>query len=157
MRSLIALVMLLALAGPLSAQGRPNPERLREQVVARFIENFRNQAGLTDEQFAQFQTITRRSWQARRELEQRQRQVLQALEGQMRPGVAANPDSVATLIDTLIEIQAGQVARARTDQADYAAFLNPVQRAQLVLSFTRLERQIEQIVRRRMQQQQQGR
>lgn len=157
MRWLIALVMVLALAEPVSAQARPNPERLREQVVARFIENFRNQAGLTDEQFVQFQTVTRRSWQARRELEQQQRQILQALEGQMRPGVAADQDSVATLIDTLIEIQAGQVARARADQEDYAAFLSPVQRAQLVLSFTRLERQIEQIVRRRMQQQQQGR
>ncbi len=153
MRWLIALVALLALAEPMSAQVRPNPERLREQVVARFIENFRNQAGLTDDQFTRFQTVTRRSWQTRRELEQRQRQVLQAMEQQMRPGVAADPDSVTTLIDALLEIQEGQVARARADQEDYAAFLDPVQRAQLVLSFTRLERQIEQIVRRRMQQQ----
>lgn len=154
MRWLMALVTLVALAEPISAQARPTPERLREQVVARFIENFRNQAGLTDEQFARFQTVTRRSWRTRRELEQRQRQVLQALEGQMRPGVAADQDSVAALIDALLEIQTGQVARARADQEDYAAFLNPVQRGQLVLSFTRLERQIEQIVRRRMQQQQ---
>lgn len=151
MRWLAILGLATVLVAPVQAQERPAPERLREQVMRRFMENYRNQAGLTDEQFARFQDVTRRAWERRRELEQRERALLRALEGQMRPGVAADQDSVAALIDALIDAQAARVQHARSDQEEYAAFLNPVQRAQIVLAWTRLERQIQQIVRRRME------
>ncbi len=67
----------------------------------------------------------------------------------MRPGVAADPDSLNTLMDALIQVQADRVEQARTEQAEYAEFLTPVQRAQLTLSWRRLQGQIEQ-VRQRM-------
>ncbi len=151
MRWLAILGLATVLAAPVQAQERPAPERLREQVMRRFMENYRNQAGLTDEQFARFQDVARRAWETRRELEQRERALLRALEGQMRPGIAADQDSVAGLIDALIDAQAARVRHAQSDQEEYAAFLDPVQRAQLVLAWRRLERQIQQIIRRRME------
>jgi hypothetical protein len=149
MRAIMVLGLLAASSGAATAQGGPPADRLREQVVQRFMENYRVQAGLSDEQFGRVQTTVRRFWDERRDLEQRERQLLRGLEGQLRPGVAADPDSVTALIDELLQVQASRSALARREQEEFAAFLNPVQRAQLVLAFVRLERQIDQILQNR--------
>lgn len=151
MRTIVIAVGLGMLAGPLAGQVRQDPERLRAQVVQRFIENYRSQAGLTDAQFDRFQAGVRRQWEARRALEQREREILQALGGQLRPGIAADPDSVATLLGALENVQAERLGRLRSEQAEFREYLSPVQRAQLVLSFTRLERQIEDLIRQRVE------
>ena len=107
MRALPLVVLLLGMPVPAFAQGGPpGPERLREQVIQRFIENYRAQAGLTDQQFTQFQAAVRRSWDERRALQDRERAMLRALEAQMRPGVAADQDSVGRLLDGLVQLQA---------------------------------------------------
>jgi hypothetical protein len=151
MRSIFVAVGMALLAGPLAGQVRQDPERLREQVVQRFIENYRTQAGLTDAQFDRFRSSVRRQWEARRAVEQRERAIVQALGGQLRPGVAADPDSVTQLLDALEAVQAERVDRLRSEQAEFREYLSPVQRAQLVLAFTRLERQIEELIRQRME------
>jgi hypothetical protein len=148
-RALWVLAGLLAFTGAAAAQGGPPAERLREQVVQRFMENYRNQSGLTDEQFGQLQTVLRRSWEDRRASQERERALLRGLEGQMRPGVAAAPDSVTRLLDGLLQLQADRVDLARREQTLLAEFLAPVQRAQLVLALTRLENQIDQITQQR--------
>jgi hypothetical protein len=144
--------LFLVLGAPLAAQVGPGPERLREQVMVRFMNNFRNQAGLTDEQFASFQSAARTSWEARAQLQRREREILQALERQMRPGIAADADSVSALIEAAIQVQTDLVTQARADQVAYAEFLSPVQRGQLVLAWVRFERQVEEIVRQRLNQ-----
>jgi hypothetical protein len=63
--------------------------------------------------------------------------------------VAANSDSVAALIDRLLQVQADRVDLARREQVRFAEFLTPVQRAQLVLAVTRLENLIEDQARQR--------
>jgi hypothetical protein len=151
MRSILFAVGMALLAAPVAGQVRQDPERLREQVVQRFIENYRTQAGLTDAQFDRFRTSVRRQWEARRGVEQRERAIVQALGGQLRPGVAADPDSVTRLLDALEAVQAERIDRLRSEQAEFREYLSPVQRAQLVLSFARLERQIEDLIRRRME------
>jgi hypothetical protein len=86
------MVLLVGVFGavPLaSQQGRQDPERMREMVVQRFMENFRSQAGLTEEQFGRLQQSLGRTFQRRQELQHREQEVLQALQGQLRPGVAA--------------------------------------------------------------------
>lgn len=149
MRTLLVAALTLGAAGTAAAQGPPPVERLREQVVQRFLENYRVQAGLTDEQYARLQTAVRRSWEERRALQERERALMRGLEGQMRPGVAADADSVTQVLDALLEVQAQRVELARREQGEFAGFLSPVQRAQLVIAFTRLERQIEQVLERR--------
>jgi len=151
MRTILMAVAFGLLAGPLAGQAGPDPERLRAQIVQRFIENYRAQAGLTDAQFQRFQESVRRQWDARRALEQREREIVQALGGQLRPGVAADQDSVTALLDALVDVRTRQTDRLRAEQAEYAEYLTPVQRAQLVMAFARLERQIEDIIRQRIE------
>jgi hypothetical protein len=151
MRTALLAIGLVALSSAARAQEGPGPERLRAQVVQRFLENYRMQAGLTDEQHGKVQTIVRSSFERRRAIQERERDIVQRLEGQMRPGVAANQDSVTALLDRLLQIQSERVEQARAEQRECAQFLTPVQRAQFVLAFTRLEGQIEQVIRRRME------
>jgi len=149
MRTLFLAAILGAVAVPVAAQVRANPERLREQVVQRFLENYRRDAGLTDEQYGQLEAVVRRQWDARRELQERERALVGALEGQLRPGVAADRDSVARVLDRLTALQRERLERLGVEQDEVKAFLDPVQRAQLVLAFARLERQIQQLLQQR--------
>ncbi len=139
---------LLVVAGPARAQ-QPNAQRLREQVMQRFLQNYVEQAGLDEGQKTQFGDAIRRTFEQRQELQNTQRQILRAMEGQMRPGVAADQDSLMTLLDELVDIQMAQAALASRQRTTSAGFLDPVQQAQLVLALSRLDRQIQEIVRRR--------
>jgi len=157
MRTLTIGFVLLVLGGaPVIAQNPPvRRQQLQQQVVQRFMANFKGQAGLSDAQFERFQGIIQRSFQERSELMRRERDLWVALEGQMRPGVAANADSVDALIDGILLVQEERTRQARAEQEEYADFLNPVQRAQLTLSWRRFQMQIDRV--RGMGQQQQQR
>jgi hypothetical protein len=150
MRTVMLALALVLPAAPLGAQVRQDPERLREQVVQRFLENYRTQAGLSDDQYGRLEAVVRRQWQARRELQERERAIVGALQGQLRPGVAADRDSVGRLLDQLSALQRERVERLEVEQEEVKAFLDPVQRAQLVLAWARLERQVQELVQQRM-------
>ena len=144
--------LLVATAGPVAAQDRPNREMLLRQVVERFMENYRAQAGLTDEQNERFRAALRRSFEERRETQRTERDAWRALEGQMRPGVAADPDSLEALIGAIVDARARSIERLRAELDEFATFLNSVQRAQLLISMERLQRNAEEIIRRRLEQ-----
>lgn len=141
------------LVGSLGAQNQPGPQRrqLLQQVIERLLENGRVQAALTDEQFERYQEIARRSIANRNEIQNLERGLWRALEGQMRPGVAADEDSATALIDSLIAVPGQRVRLMRAEQREYAEFLSPVQRAQLMLIHRRFENNIQQILQRRLQ------
>jgi hypothetical protein len=146
-------IAVAVLAAPALAQGRPGmqQEQLRMQIMQRFTTNYRHSAALTDEQFEQFSGVTQRTFEQRAQSQQRERDLWLALEGQMRPGVAADADSLTTLMDGLFDIQAERIEHARAAQAEYAEFLSPVQQAQLMLALRRFMFQIEGVRRRMMQ------
>jgi hypothetical protein len=124
-------------------------EALQEQIVQRFVQNYRVQAGLTDQQTERFMHILERSFQDRREIESHLRELFGALEGQLRPGVAANPDSLSALLGEIRATRERQITLLNEYQQEFAEFLTPVQQGQLVLSLERLQRQIEAIIMRR--------
>ena len=152
MRALAIIMALGVLPGIAAAQVRQNPEQLRAQITQRFMENYRQQAGLTDEQFVKFQASVRRHWDERRDLQQREMQTMQALGAQLRPGIAADEAEVTHLLDEVVAVQQQRVDQFRTEQKDLATYLSPVQRAQFVVAFARLEQQIQQLMQRRMEQ-----
>ena len=147
-------VLLFVATLPLSAQvrpgGTPNRAALQRQIIERIIANYANQAGLTDEQLTRVRQAVASSFTAQREVEARQRQLILSLERQLRPGVAANEDSLATLITALTENRQAMVDLRKRNQEEYAAFLDPVQQAQLVLMLERFSRQVENQLRRRL-------
>ena len=150
---LLALVAGVVFAGPVGAQNQPGPQRrqLLQQVIERLLENGRAQAGLTDEQFGRYREIARRSIARRNEIQGRERALWRALEGQMRPGVAADEDSATALIDSLVAVPGQLVDLMQAEQREYGEFLTPVQRAQLILIHRRFENNIQQILQRRPQ------
>ena len=142
----LSMAAVLVLAGPAAAQNPPmRRQALQQQVVERFLTNYRAQAALTDDQFERLRETLRASFEARNALAQRERETFQELESQMRPGVAADEARATDLLDDLVRIQAERAERARTEQQLYTEFLSPVQRGQLTLAWQRLQMQMERV------------
>ena len=146
MRYLVSLALVAVLAAPLSAQ-EPQMRRqmLREQVMERFMVNLRTQAGLNDEQLERVKATFREGAEYRAELNLRERDVLRALEGQMRPGIAADVDSVEALLESVLHLREQRAARDRQEQEALAVFLTPVQRAQVMMAWHRFQMQVERV------------
>lgn len=134
----LVLAGLVALAAPLSAQDEELPrEALRQRFEERFGQQVKQQLGLTDAEAIKLRDVSQ-TWAAkRRALESEERGLKQALQGQLRPGVAANQDSVARLAQRLVDLKVTYAQTYRDELKDWA-FLTPVQRAQLVVMRERL-------------------
>jgi hypothetical protein len=143
-RSMVgALTLLMALAAaPLHSQepgaGRPRLEELRRRVRERFAERVQLDLSLTNDQMRQLRGTVGKFGVRRRDMESRQRTLREALAGQLRPGVGASPDSVARLTDQLMGLRVHYAETFREEQAELARFLDPVQRARILVLRERL-------------------
>ena len=145
------MTLCLMVFGQIAVAQGPGMRRqeLQQQVVQRFMQNVRAQAGLSDEQFERFGEVTRDSFDQRTVLARREQALWRALEGQMRPGVAANADSLGVILDGIIAAQEERAALTRADVEQFKEFLDPVQRAQVMLAYHRLQMQIDRILQGR--------
>jgi hypothetical protein len=148
--SLTTLLVLATTAAGAQAGPPANRAALQRQVIERLITNFGNQAALSEEQLTRVRVAVAETFAERREIEMRQRQFILALERQLRPGVAANEDSLATVIVAIHETKQALLDATKARQEAFATFLDPVQQAQLVLMLERFQRQVENQLRRRM-------
>ena len=107
MRPFMAPLLLALSVGVTSAAAQDTlndpvrAERLRLMIEQRFGERVKEELGLTDDQAMRVRTALGGLAARRRGMEQEERRIRQALAFQLRPGVAANPDSVARLVDAL--------------------------------------------------------
>lgn len=146
------LVFLVSIAAtPLVAQAGPNRAALQRQIIERIITNYANQAALSDDQLVRVRQTIGTVFAERREIEATQRQLMMGLERQLRPGVAASADSLAALITALDDNRQAFVDLQKRSQEEFATFLDPVQHAQMVLMLERFQRQVENMLRRRLQ------
>ena len=145
------LTLSVAVSAPAGAQQRDR-DTIQGQVIDQFMNNLRQQAGMDDEQFERFRLVAQRGFAERRRIQNGQRRILRDLQNQMRPGVAADVDSVEVLIEVLLQSRQATVDYDRAEQEELAEFLTPVQRAQVVMQLSRLQQRIEQMIRQRMQQ-----
>ena len=144
-RFVLAGLTLLTMAGaPLAAQDSaipgPGAPALRRLIEERFALRVQEQLGLSSEQMTKLRATTTKFGGRRRDLEGRQMAIRHALALQLRPGIAANKDSVAKLTDALL---GGRVAYAQTfkdESSEFKTYLDPVQRAQLMVMRERLLR-----------------
>ena len=137
------LTLLMALAAaPLHSQepgvGRPRLEELRRRVRERFAERVQQDLSLTNDQMRQLRGTVGKFGVRRRDMESRQQTLREALAGQLRPGVGASPDSVARLTDELMGLRVHYAETFREEQAELARFLDPVQRARVLILRERL-------------------
>lgn len=139
-RTVLLGFALLFAAVPLRAQDDADPARadsLRGVIQQRFARQVQQQLGLTQEQADKMRATTLTYFAKRRTLEIQERRLKQALASQMRPGQAADQDSVARLTDQLLTLKIQQVQSYR-DELKEMTYLTPVQRAQFFIMRERL-------------------
>jgi len=137
---LMALFSLVATS--LSAQDStapgPRAPALQRAIEERFAARIKEQLGLSNDQMKRLRETTVKFGGRRRDLERRQVAIRRGLAFQLRPGTTADQDSVAKLTEDLLS---GRIAYAQTfrdESAELKEYLNPVQRAQLMILRERL-------------------
>ena len=154
--SALCLLALLGMAPSLAGQegqDRPTRQQLMRQIEQRFMAQATEQMGLDAEQAERLRSTVTHFAIERRLLEQQERDVKRGLNSQLRPGVAADQDSLVVLLDALTETRMSYIQSFKDELAEMTEFLDPVQRAQYVMLRERL---LEQIRRAQAARQRQG-
>ena len=155
----IGLLTLVVLGGalPLRAQDTllPDPiraERLRLQIEQRFGERLKEELGLSEEQASRLRVSLAGIAARRRGMEGDERRLRQALAAQLRPGVAANADSVARLVDAITSHRVAFAQTFKDEMRELSGILNPVQRGQYLLLRDRLMQRAQELQQGKMNQ-----
>jgi len=156
MRALWVIGVAIALVSgtaPIHAQEpaptRPRLEELRRRVRERVAQRIQQDLNLSPDQMQRLRATVGTFANRRRELQAHQRALRVALGGQLRPGLTATPDSVARLTDELLDVRVRYAESFRDEQRELARYLDPVQRAKLMLLRDRLTNRAQEFRRRR--------
>lgn len=124
-------------------------DQLQQQIEQRFGAVVQRQLGLSNDQANQLRA-TEEKFRPRRRAVMREQLLLRlGLQDQMRPGVAANADSVRRLMDGM---QANRAALLRLEQEqdqEMSGYLTPVQRARYQMLRERLLQRLQEVRRER--------
>jgi Spy/CpxP family protein refolding chaperone len=151
--SRLAIVLMAVCTASVAVAQNPNPGRaqqLRLQLEQRFAERVRTELALTAEQETKVRAIMGNYAQQRRDLEQGQRVLHQALAGQLRPGVAADADSVTMLVDRITASRVSYAEMFQAELKELATVLTPIQRGQLFLMRDQLFMRAQELRNQRM-------
>ena len=131
--------------GPRGAFRQQRAQQLRMQIEQRFGQRVQTELGLTDQQMDRLRAAERSSRDRHLALQDHEQDLRRAVGEQLKPGVAANADSLSRLLDAIAQ---NHVARAQEEQQelrDLAQFLTPVQRARLLIMRQALMQRVEAI------------
>jgi hypothetical protein len=142
-RLILSCIAMAALSAvPALAQQPPGRESRREELRRRLEERFalrvQEELNLSTDQMSRLRATSREFAGRRREMEMQQRDLRRALADQMRPGIAADKDSVARLTDRLVDLRVDYARALKDEMSQLAKFLDPVQRAKLLVVRERL-------------------
>ena len=144
-----SLVLLLTPFGVAVAQradsATARKDSLRHRIEERFAVRAQEQLGLTNDQTAKLRATSQQFGPRRTELRNRSKQLRQALAAQLRPGMAANQDSVAKLTDAMIELRMAEAQITRDEVKEQSKYLNPVQRARLYVMRERFAHRLKEV------------
>lgn len=135
-------------AGRRMMPGMQHPDRaamLRAQIEARFGERVKAELGLTDQQMDRLQMAARANEDRTRDLNRREADMARAVMEQLRPGIAANQDSLGRLLDGIAAVRVQRAQSEQQELRELGQFLNPVQRARLLLMRRQLLQRIQEI------------
>jgi Spy/CpxP family protein refolding chaperone len=143
MRRLGTLLLFMFVAPALGAQAPRDSgvthsrQEWRERVQKQREARMREMLGLTDDQATKLHATLERFATQRKSAFEEMGKLRQALRAQLRPGVAADVDSVRKLLDSE-EHNASTLAQLRHDERhEMASYLSPVQLAQLEMMHRR--------------------
>jgi Spy/CpxP family protein refolding chaperone len=136
--------------GALQAQDpEVRAQRLREQVEQRFWQQMNQELRLSSDQEPKTRTILSGYAEQRRRLEAEERALRRALNDQLRPGIAADPDSVGKLVDAITNLRVSYVQLFRDENRDLSGVLTPLQRGQYFQLRDRLLQRIQEMRQQR--------
>lgn len=137
----IGLLLLLAVAPALNAQAPRDTAGAgarRDEFQRRMEATVKKDLNLTDDQAAKLHATHEKFMTQRRDLMKRSKDIRDALQGQLQPGVAANADSVKKLLDLRQQTMTSFLQLGRDMDRELASYLNPVQRARIELVHERM-------------------
>jgi LTXXQ motif family protein len=147
LRLLCALLIMTPLHVALAQRADSTPEQrldsLHQRMGDRFAARVQQELGLTNDQAAKLRASSQTYGARRRELRTKEIALREALAAQLRPGVAANQDSVTKLTDALLDLRVSSAQTSRDEMKEMAKYLNPVQRARVLLIRERMLRRFE--------------
>lgn len=150
-RITLCAAALLVAAAPLGAQQAPRLDGraplLRARVEEAFLRRAKQDLALTDDQSARLARALEASGARRAELDEADRRARQALAAQLRPGIAANADSVTRLLDAITANRVAHAETFRAEMREIAGILSPVQRGQFLLLRDRMLDQVRNMTR----------
>ena len=120
-------------------------EQLRQMIEDRFSERLAVELRLSPEQASRVRAVLATWGAKRRELERDDRRLRRQLNGEMRPGVAANEATVDRLVDGILSSRLAYAQTFKDELKDLTGVLSPIQRAQYVLLRDRLLQRIEEV------------
>jgi len=120
-------------------------DSLRQQIEERFAARAQEDLGLTNEQTTKLRATSQQFGARRGQLRGRGQQLRDALTAQLRPGIAANQDSVAKLTDAIIELRTAEARISRDEVKEQSKYLNPVQRARLYVMRERFAHRVKEV------------
>lgn len=151
--ALLSIAVLGVHAAPARAQDTlADPiraERLRQLIETRFGERLKEELGLTEDQASKLRVSLAAIAARRRGMEQTERRTRQALANQLRPGIAANPDSVARLVNALTTHRVEFAQTFADEMKELSTILSPVQRGQYLLMRDRLMQRAQELMQQR--------
>ena len=128
---------------------RVGSDSLRQRIEERFASRVQQELGLNNDQAAKLRSSSQQFGTRHRDLRARQQQLREALGAQLRPGVAANQDSVARLTDALIDLRLTAAQLTRDEMKDVGKYLSPVQRARYFMMRERFQHRVKELRDRR--------
>ncbi|HXQ30237.1 MAG TPA: Spy/CpxP family protein refolding chaperone [Gemmatimonadales bacterium] len=146
MRRIGTLLMLAVLAPALGAQapgdsgGAHSRKEWRDRFEKQREARIKEALGLTDDQATKLSATEKKFAAQRRSAFEEMRGVHEALRGQLRPGVAANSDSVRKLLDAEEHGEEALAQLRHDERHEMATYLSPVQLAQLHMMRDRMRR-----------------
>lgn len=151
---LLALTLAVVQQAPVPAPGSDTAEagRLRRQIEERFAARVQQELGLTADHVTKLRATHERFSERRRTLMRQQMGRRMALQGQMRPGEAADADSVKRLMDAMQEGRGEMLKLDQDEDREMAGYLTPVQRARFQMMRQRFQERVNE-----MRQQRRGR
>ncbi len=120
-------------------------DSLRHRIEERFATRAQEELGLNNEQTARLRATSQQFGARRGELRTRGQRLREALAAQLRPGIAANQDSVAKLTDAMIELRTAEAQASREEVKEQSKYLTPVQRARLYVMRERFAHRVKEV------------
>ena len=151
-RGLLVVLVLLAVGASAAVAQQPVPGAraaiLRGRIEEQFVRRMQLELGLHDETATRMQRVVATWATRRRGLEDEELRLRQALNVQLRPGVAANGDSVGTYVDGLTANRVAYAQSFRDEMRELTPILTPVQRGQFQLLRDRLLLRMQEVQQR---------